>query len=128
NLYKKVIAELLGPNNNNPINNIASSYNLLQSYQIQVEITNQFLHQSKRMENRKALLWYAYYLESILENMSSDKRPSCTKQLSRYYATVAVRTYYIFRKWRIARIDQTIKLTLPMIYELKAKDYQRIVN
>ncbi|CAG8469812.1 12500_t:CDS:2 [Dentiscutata erythropus] len=113
NLYEKVMAELLDPNNNNPISNTAP---LMIHYKVtksKLRLLNNSFTNPKEWEIEKH-----YY----------DERPSCTKKLSRYYATAAVQTYYIFHKWGIVRIDQTMKLTLPMIYELKAKDYQIIVN
>ncbi|CAG8439212.1 4431_t:CDS:1, partial [Scutellospora calospora] len=76
NLYEMVMAELLGPNNNNSISSIAASHNPLQDYQIQIAVTYQCLLQFKRTGNQKALLWYAYYLRSILENMPPEQRTS----------------------------------------------------
>ncbi|CAG8686670.1 15377_t:CDS:1 [Cetraspora pellucida] len=97
-LYKKIMDELLDHNNSSPISDpITAPYDPLQDYQTQTAITHQFLRQSKRMRNRKAQLWYAYYLGEILENMPPEQRITCVKQLTPYYATVAVHAYYIFR-------------------------------
>ncbi|RIB28780.1 hypothetical protein C2G38_2028279 [Gigaspora rosea] len=124
NMYEKIMNELLGRNNSSPMSDtITAPHDPLQDYQTQTAITHQFLRQSKRMGNRKAQLWYAYYLGEILENMLPEQRTICTKQLSPYFATAAIRAYYIFRIWRTSQINQTIKLTLSMIYKLKVEYY-----
>ncbi|CAG8544764.1 6490_t:CDS:1 [Scutellospora calospora] len=129
NLYEKVMAELLGHNENNIISDhICAPYDPLQNYQAQVAITYQSFLQSKRTGNQRAQLWYAYYLGKILENIPPEQRTACIKQLIRYYTTATVRTYYIFRKWGTSLIDKTTNLTVPMIYGLKKKDYQSIIN
>ncbi|CAG8820398.1 2024_t:CDS:1, partial [Dentiscutata erythropus] len=81
-LYNTVMTELLGHNNNLISNTITSPNDLLQNYHTQIAIAHQYLHQSKKMGNRKAVLWYIYYLGEILENIPSEERPSCSKQLS----------------------------------------------
>ncbi|CAG8794955.1 27009_t:CDS:1, partial [Gigaspora margarita] len=75
NLYEKIINELLGYNYSSPISDtITTLHDPLQDYQTQTAITHQFLRQFKRMRNRKAQLWYTYYLEEILENMLPEQR------------------------------------------------------
>ncbi|CAG8824783.1 19480_t:CDS:1, partial [Gigaspora rosea] len=96
-MYEKIMNELLGHNNSSPMSDtITAPHDPLQDYQTQTAITHQFLRQSKRMGNRKAQLWYAYYLGEILENIPPEQRTICTKQLSLYFATAAIHAYYIF--------------------------------
>ncbi|CAG8622811.1 29837_t:CDS:1, partial [Racocetra persica] len=122
--YEAVLTKLLDHNINNAISDpTLAPYDLLQDYRAQVAIIYQSFLQSKRTGNRKAQLWYAYYLGEILENILLEQKTACIKQLTKYYTTATVRIYYIFRKWETALINKTTKLTVPMIYELKKKDY-----
>ncbi|RIB06936.1 hypothetical protein C2G38_2215841 [Gigaspora rosea] len=73
----KVITELSFYNNNNQVSDpIIIPYDPLQDNQAQTIAKYHCLLQFNRTRNQKALLW----------------------QLSRYYATAVVQTYYIFRK------------------------------
>ncbi|RIB00261.1 hypothetical protein C2G38_2234954 [Gigaspora rosea] len=91
-------------------------------------ITELSFYNNNQNGKSKALLWYAFYLEELLKMMPPEQRTFCIRQLPRYYAAAVVRTYYIFRKWGTTRINQTRELKLLIIYKLKVKDYQRIIN
>ncbi|CAG8803518.1 19036_t:CDS:1, partial [Gigaspora rosea] len=93
------ITELSFYNNNNQVSDpIIIPYDPLQDNQAQTIAKYHCLLQFNRTRNQKALLWYAFYLGNLLKMMLPEQRTFCIRQLSRYYATAVVQTYYIFRK------------------------------
>ncbi|CAG8802858.1 13408_t:CDS:1, partial [Cetraspora pellucida] len=80
-----------------------------------------------RKLNRIHTLVYAFYLGEILENACGKKKYN-DKGLSRYYAEVSVRVYYLFQKAGVKRIYQTTKLTLTTISKLTAAEFQQLVD
>ncbi|CAG8486837.1 21844_t:CDS:1 [Cetraspora pellucida] len=81
-----------------------------------------------RKLNRIHTLVYAFYLGEILEKAWEKNTYKYNKDLSRYYAEVSVRVYYLFKKAGVKRIYQTTKLTLATISKLKAGEFQQLVN
>ncbi|CAG8681613.1 9842_t:CDS:1 [Dentiscutata erythropus] len=80
-----------------------------------------------RKLNRIHTLVYAFYLGEILEKAPGKKKFN-DEDLSRYYAEVSVRVYYLFQKSGVNRIYQMTKLTLATISKLTAGEFQQLVN
>ena len=57
------------------------------------------LRRAKSTNNRLELLVNIFYLGELLEvhASSSVERAGCIKKITRYYKTITVRTYYLFK-------------------------------
>jgi hypothetical protein len=103
-------------------------YDPLGEWTLQLISVYRLLLRAKRTRHRINTLIYAYYLGQLLENAESPaQRTSGLQTLTKYYAGVAVRTYYIFSKWDISQVYHTTTLTLRNISQLKFAEYQLLI-
>ncbi|CAG8585064.1 44970_t:CDS:1 [Gigaspora margarita] len=81
------------------------------------------MHQSHRQGKREEALGYAYFIGQLIETMTTTpaQRTACRQLLTRYFATVVERVYYIFKRWGVDQIARTTTLNFRMI-----RDYPNI--
>lgn len=100
-------------------------YDLTQSLEDQIRLTNQLLQRALRSRQRIFALTYAYYLGELLENIPNRRQQSTvSRQISKYYRIACRRVYYIFAPLGLEQIGRTKQITLTTIYRLSFQDFQ----
>jgi hypothetical protein len=93
---------------------------------MKVHAMARFIRRALRMKNRKKSLWFAYYFGEMVESDEALRRIA-KHELSGYYFTCIVRTYYLF-EFCPEQIGRTQKMQLSNIRSLTADDYRRLID
>jgi hypothetical protein len=88
------------------------------------------LRRAKSTNNRLGLLVNVYYLGELLELHATTpaERAMCVSKVTRYYKTVAVRTYYLFEALGIKQVFGSKRTTTTMIANLSNKEFQDLLQ
>ena len=94
-----------------------------------VRLTYQTLLRSTRMRNRLLSLVNAYYLGQLIDDATTSpaQRTLQMVTLTKYYYRTAIRVYHLFENLGVRRIFATQCLTLTMVSQLKATEYQALL-
>jgi len=88
------------------------------------------LRRAKSTNNRLGLLVNIYYLGELLEIYTTTpaERAMCTRKITRYYKTVAVRTYYLFEALGVKQVYGSKRTTTTMIANLSNGEFQELLQ
>lgn len=88
------------------------------------------LRRAKSTNNRLGLLMNIYYLGELLEVHASTpaERALCVRKITRYYKTVAVRTYYLFEALGVKQLFGSRRTTTTMIANLTNDEFQELLQ
>ncbi|CAG8725637.1 1546_t:CDS:1, partial [Cetraspora pellucida] len=96
--------------------------------QKKIKILWRRLARAKRLKNRINSLVYAFYLREILETVTKSEKTICNGLLTRYFISVSIRTYYLFKKLDVEQIYRTSTMNLTMISKLESREFQNLVK
>ena len=109
---------------------IPPPYLTTDSTQQKVKITYRALLRAARLKNRMLTLANAFYLGQVIETETSSpaERTQYRNMMTIYYYQAFKRTYYLFETLGIDQIGRTKKLTLRMVFNLKAQEFRNLVD
>ena|SRR2546421_7239733 len=98
--------------------------------QSQVKTLYRQMLRSKRMKNRRMMLFYAFHLGEIMEVFAETplQRSLYMNLLTTYYQRAVIKVYYIFEPLGVAQIFRSNHVTLKMIYQLKQPVYLELIE
>ena len=128
-LYQQVKEELMIVEDLNDFN-IPPPYLSTDSTQQKVKTTYRTLLRAARLKNRMLTLANAFYLGKVMETETSSpaERTQYRNMMTLYYQQASKRTYYLFETLGIEQIGCTKRLTLRMVYNLKAQEFRDLVD
>ena len=88
------------------------------------------IRRAKSTNNRLGLLVNVYYLGELLEAHVNTpaERTMCVRKVTRYYKTVAVRTYYLFEALGVKQVCGSKRTTTTMIANLSNEEFQDLLQ
>jgi len=128
-LHQQVKEELMIVENLNDFN-IPPPYLSNDSTQQKVKTAYRSLLRAIRLKNRMLMLANAFYLRQVMETEISSpaERTQYKNMMTIYYYQASKRTYYLFETLGIDQIGRTKKLTLRMVFNLKAQEFRNLVD
>ena len=126
--YDQILDDLLETTPEN-VQIVVPTMDLTQTPEMQVLQRYRLLQRATRRKDRQAALLHAYYLGELLDQtVNRNQHGYLSHQLSPYYKTACMRTYYLFERTGVEQIMRTKKMTLRSISKLKATELQVLIG